>query len=155
MIIYYWKISNFDIEDQHTDDDGWWGDVGSAWIRGREIIIAPIRLDNLPMPTRTRRRYLDFNKTMISNVKSSRNIFKRERFGGTCVDESFWSSNNGTIYQNEDCTVCQEHCNIKNILDAEEVPSSADKQCVGFCPCRFIIFGVYYFYSLLNMFSGL
>ena len=54
-----------------------------------------------------------------------RTIFKKARFGGTCVEESFWSNideNEGLVWQNEDCKLCPEHCLTPNNTDILNYP---------------------------------
>ena len=70
-----------------------------------------------------------------------RTIFKKARFGGTCVEESFWSNideNEGLVWQNEDCKLCPEHCLTPNNTDILNYPllkyPGDDAQCVGYCP---------------------
>ena len=70
-----------------------------------------------------------------------RTIFKKARFGGTCVEESFWTNideTEGLVWQNEDCKLCPEHCLTPNNTDILNYPLLSypgdDAQCVGYCP---------------------
>ena len=76
-----------------------------------------------------------------------RTIFKKARFGGTCVEESFWSNideNEGLVWQNEDCKLCPEHCLTPNNTDILNYPllkyPGDDAQCVGYCPSMIKIY---------------
>ena len=74
-----------------------------------------------------------------------RTVYKKARFGGTCVEENFWKrldGDNGVIWQDEMCTLCKEHCasprnNIIINWPLMKYPGK-DRKCVGYCPCKII-----------------
>ena len=88
-----------------------------------------------------------------------RTIFKKARFGGTCVEESFWTSideNEGLVWQNEDCKLCPEHCLTPNNTDILNFPlikyPGEDAQCVGYCQSTYSsgsLLDHIYFYDIL------
>ena len=71
---------------------------------GKYIIVKPM-LDDPIMPSRQRYRYRNsFRKHLESYQNCYRTIFKEEQFGGSCVAENFWTSNDQKIImQHEDC----------------------------------------------------
>jgi len=86
-------------------------------------------------------------KTMPKRTRR-RDVAKPARFGGTCPSGNFWSGkkevNNSTIiFQDQDCTLCLEHCrsidgkiNQENLVDWPQLkyPHPKNPGCVGYCP---------------------